>query len=279
MIVATDASGKGTISGTFLVDAHVHCHDAADPAGWLDHAAINLKVAAAARGLVPAAGWLLFTEMAGDHVFATLQEGPREIGRWRLEPTHEAISLIALGGADFPLVLVAGRQVVTTEGLEILALGSSGPFADGESLTSTMSAIQAAGGHAVLPWGFGKWWGRRGAILRDTLERAEPGTIFLGDNGGRPALAPLPRPFALAAARGIFTLPGSDPLPLAVESGAVGRYGLVLEGAVDGAHAGVGLLGLLRSLTQQPETFGRRQALAPFVARQIAMQRRKRIRA
>jgi hypothetical protein len=264
------------LAGTFLIDAHVHCHAGTAPAAFLDHAARNLASAARGEGLAPAAGWLLFTEMAGDHAFAALRAGAGELPGWRLEPTFEAVSLLAHGAGDFPLVLVAGRQIVTAEGLEVLALAAPGPFADGQELAATVAAVRAAGGQAVLPWGFGKWWGARGKALTTFLEGAAPGAVFLGDNRGRPALAAPPRPFALAADRGILSLPGSDPLPLAAERDAVGRYGFVIEGAVDPARPAAGLLRLLRGLVRQPRAFGRRQRLAPFLARQIAMQWRKR---
>ena len=264
------------LAGTLLIDAHVHCHEGVDPAAFLGHAARNLAAAAAAEGLRPAAGWLLFTEMAGDHTFTALREGARELPGWRLIPTDEAVSLLARGAGDFPLVLVAGRQIVTGEGLEVLALCAPGPFADGQELAASVAAVREAGGLAVLPWGFGKWWGARGKALVHFLEQAAPGTVFLGDNRGRPAPVAAPRPFALAAERGILSLPGSDPLPLAAERDAVGRYGFVVEGAVDPARPAAGILRLLQGLERQPRTFGRRQTLAPFLARQIAMQWRKR---
>jgi hypothetical protein len=264
------------LAGTFLIDAHVHCHAGVAPEAFLGHAARNLAAAARGAGLAPAAGWLLFTEMAGDHAFAALRDHGGALAGWRLEPTAEAVSLLAFGREGFPLVLVAGRQIVTAEGLEVLALAAPGPFADGRELAATVAAVREAGGLAVLPWGFGKWWGGRGRALTRFLETAAPGAVFLGDNRGRPALAAPPRPFALAADRGILSLPGSDPLPLAAEHDAVGRYGFILEGAVDPARPAEGLLRLLAGLERQPRPFGRRQRLGPFLARQIAMQWRKR---
>lgn len=264
------------LSGTFLIDAHVHCHKGVDPSAFLGHAARNLAAAAAAEGLRPAAGWLFFTEMATDHVFTALRVGIGELPDWRLTPTDEAVSLLAQKAGDLRLVLVAGRQIVTGEGLEVLALGAIGPFADGQDLVTSVAAVRAAGGLAVLPWGFGKWWGARGKALVRFLEQVAPGTVFLGDNRGRPAFAAPPRPFALADHRGILSLPGSDPLPLAAESDAVGRYGFKLEGAVDLARPAAGILRLLQNLEQQPRAIGQRQHLAPFLARQMAMQWRKR---
>ncbi len=263
-----------------MIDAHVHCHAGVSPARFLDHAVSNIAAAAAARGIRPAAAWLLFTEMAADDAFADFAAAARAgspLDGWRLRCTGEAVSLIAEGPAAFPLVLVAGRQIVTSEGLEVLAVGCRGPFAEGQDLATTVAAVQASDGLAVLPWGFGKWWGRRGAVLSDVLERATPGRLFLGDNGGRLAMASPPAAFAAAAARTIWVLPGSDPLPISAEAEtAAGRYGFVLEAVVNADRPAAGLKQRLLALREQPASFGNRQSLLPFVGRQLAMQWRKR---
>jgi hypothetical protein len=266
------------LGGTFMVDAHVHCHAGVAPACLLHHAAANITAAAARRDVRPAAGWLLFTEMADDDAFSAFERAATAAGvdGWRIRQTDESVSLIAERPADFPLILVAGRQIVTAEGLEVLAIGARGPFADGQDLGASVAAVRAADGLAVLPWGFGKWWGRRGAVVEDFIARATPGSLFLGDNGGRLRSAPRPAAFATAAARGIPVLPGSDPLPLDAEATtAAGRYGFVLEAVVDASHPADGLKARLAALREQPESFGSRQSLLPFVSRQLAMQWRK----
>jgi hypothetical protein len=276
MNVARAEASTTWLSGTFLVDAHVHCHAGVPAEAFLDHAARNFAAGAAALGLAPAAAWLLFTEMAADHAFDALAERP-SVGGWRIRRTAEPVTLVAEGPAAFPILLVAGRQIVTREGLEVLAIGTRGPFADGLDLAATIAAVKAADGLAILPWGFGKWWGRRGRILAEALDRATPGTLFLGDNAGRPALASPPAVFAAARAKSIPVLPGSDPLPLAAEAvDSAGRYGFVLEAVVDGDRPAAGLKERLLALREQPRSFGRRQSLLPFVHRQVAMQLRKR---
>ncbi len=290
MNVARVQSTETWLSGTFMVDAHVHCHAGVAPARLLDHAAANIAAAAAALDIRPAAGWLLFTEMAGDDAFAALERAAANgttLDGWRIRRTAEPISLIAepisptdRDAAALPLILVAGRQIVTAEGLEVLAIGARGPFSDGQDMTSAVAAVRAADGLAVLPWGFGKWWGSRGAVVANVLAHATPGSVFLGDNGGRLQGTSPPAAFATAAAKGIPVLPGSDPLPLAAEAEtAAGRYGFVLEAVVDADHPAAGLLAHLEALREQPPSFGNRQSLLPFVSRQLAMQWRKRRRA
>lgn len=215
--------------------------------------------------------------MPTDYAFAAIAATDR-MGAWTIDATDESVACVARRGDDPPLVLVAGRQLVTAEGLEILALATAGPFADGLPIEAGIDAVRAAGGIVVLPWGFGKWWGGRGRTIDLCLAKAEPGTLFLGDNGGRLATAPPPRQFAAARRHGIMILPGSDPLPLAAERQAVARYGFVLD-APEGTlpqRPAAWLKERLATLSVQPQSFGRRQSVMPFLARQFAMQWRKR---
>jgi len=281
-----DRSAPGTaqegkpLAGTFLIDAHVHCHGCFAQAAFLDDAAAGF--AGAARGLGiggPAVGWLLFAEMRGDRYFDDLRTGGVEPPGWTLAATLEDTTLLACREDGQTIILIAGRQLITREGLEVLALGSSGELADGEDLATTVERVRAQGALAVLPWGFGKWWGRRGRAVTRYLETVEQGGVFLGDNAGRPALLPPPPQFAQGAGRGLFVLPGSDPLPLSAEAAGVARYGLVLEGAVDADRPAAGLLRLLAGLRRQPATFGRRDGVAACLVKQLAMQWQKRGRA
>lgn len=262
--------------GKILVDAHVHCHRNLEPTAFLNHAARNFVTAAAASGVRPAGGVLLFSEMPDANVFAEMSASG-EAGDWRIRSTGEAISLVAERVDALPLLLVAGRQIVTREGLEILILGAPGPFAESVDLATGVAMGQAAGGLAVLPWGFGKWWGRRGRVLDRFLARATPGMVFLGDNGGRLAGAAEPRQFARARERRIPILPGSDPLPLASDAHRAGSYGCVLDGPLDPDRPAAALKARLLALREQPPGFGRLQPFWHFLANQLGMQWRKRM--
>jgi hypothetical protein len=274
---ASQEPAAEVLAGRFLIDAHVHCHGCFAAPAFLDHAAAGFT--AAARGLDLAArpiGWLLFAELPDDHYFDDLRHGRLESPGWTLAATREDASLIARRPDGTTIVLVAGRQATTSEGLEVLALGSDAPLADGERLATTIERVRASGAVAVLPWGFGKWWGRRGRTITRYLETAAGGGVFLGDNASRPEVLPAPPQFAQGAARGLFVLPGSDPLPLSAAVAKVARYGCVLEGAVDAARPAAGLLRLLTDLSRQPASFGRRDGLAACLVKQVAMQWRKR---
>ena len=260
-----------------LVDGHVHIHDCFDVPDFLDAAAANLAAEAKRLGLSRApAGCLLLVESQGVDQFARLADGTASTGAWQVSPTEEPVSLIAHRPGALPIVLVAGRQIVSRERLEVLAIGTRATFADGLPLLDAVAAIRAAGALAVVPWGFGKWWFGRRQVLDDLLRSVRPGEIFLGDNGNRAHLSPPPAVFRTAAQRRMWVLPGSDPLPLPSAVDRAGRNGFLLQGPVSDSHPARDLVRLIREQTTQPRTFGRREALAPFVRNQIIMQLRKR---
>lgn len=268
------------IGGPLLIDAHVHFHPDFSRTAFFDTALANFQRAAAELGL--AAGWLgclLFTESAGDNFFEVLRATEGKDGqRWAVGKTDETCSLIASFAGEPRIVVVAGRQIVTAEDIEVLALGTSLHFEDGADLPATLGAVLDAGAVAALPWGFGKWWFRRGRLIRQTIEDAGQRRIFLGDNGGRLALSPRPPLFDLAARRGIFILPGSDPLPMPSQVTKVGGYGFVLPGQLDASTPVESLKHLLVGLAAQPRTFGQLEAPFAFCRNQVMMQLRKRRR-
>lgn len=260
-----------------LVDAHVHLHACFDWPAFFDHAARNFRTAAAQLrwpGSTP--GCLLLTESAGVRQFDALAESSDAArGRWALRRLDsEALRLTA---ADEPeLYVLAGRQIVTAERLEVLALGTTRAFADGAAIDAVIEEVLQAGAVAVLPWGFGKWTGRRGRVIERLLESDVAPRLCFGDNGGRLRGTPAPRLFRLAAARQVPVLPGSDPLPFRAQVSKAGRYGFALEGSFSEASWSEHLKQRLRSMRAQPRTFGRREGWISFVRWQLAMQLRNR---
>lgn len=268
--------------GAILVDAHVHLHDCYVPARFLDHAAANFERAAADHGWEPAPGALLFTESAGTDWFGRLARvaaGRAELplGDWSLQGTEDPAALWARSG-DRELVLIAGRQVVTKEGLEVLLLGTRAFVADRLPIGDVLAEGERAGALRVIPWGAGKWLFGRGRLLDELLRSAPADGFFLGDSSGRPFFWPRPRQFAAAADQGIRVLPGTDPLPFPSEVQRPGRYGFRLENPGDLARPAEAIGAALRRSDVRLTPYGRLEGLGPFVRNQIAMQRRRRRR-
>jgi hypothetical protein len=136
--------------------------------------------------------------------------------------------------------------------------------------------ILAAGGLAVVPWGAGKWLGRRGRTVRALVAAADPTRVFLGDSGGRLALAARPALFAAAEARGVRVLPGSDAFPWRAQLEHVGRHGFALAGALPEERPAAALLDRLAAPGLRVEGFGRLAGPLAFARDQARMQLRKR---
>jgi hypothetical protein len=198
--------------------------------------------------------------------------GREVLGGWEIQNTAEPASVIAQSGASRRIVIVAGRQIVTTENLEVLALATKQRFEDGLPIDATLSAVNAAGAIAVIPWGFGKWWGRRGSIVSRLMkERANFG-FFLGDNSGRPRLMSAPTQFKEAQAKGVQILPGSDPLPFASECWRPGSVGLMFRGTLSEVTPAADLKALLQSRLGAAKRYGDLEGSIRFVRNQCAMQ-------
>lgn len=270
-----------SLSGPFLVDAHVHFYRCYRPAPFLDGALDNFRRHAVRLRLDPQTpAFLCLTETADDHWFQSLRDGAdgRTFGRWSIQNTDDDCALLARSVRDETIVLVAGRQIAAREGLEVLAIGMGEELPDGQPLRRTIDRVHALGGVPVIPWGFGKWWFRRGRIVRGLIERPPRGRLFLGDNGGRPRGLGDPPLFGRGAGRGIWTLPGSDPLPFPSHERRAGSNGFVLNGPLDLSRPSDALKERLRALVAQPLAYGAGEAVAPFLWHQVVMQLRKRAR-
>jgi hypothetical protein len=248
-----------------IVDAHVHFHTCFDRDTFLNTAVERFaRVAAGSDAL----GYLMLTESRGANAFAAWRDDGRRHGDWWFEPTEEPATLLACQSGGMRLAVVAGRQIATRGGLEVLALGTLAQVPDGLVFEEAVEAALADAPLVVLPWGFGKWWGDRGAIVKHVVDRYR-GRLYLGDNGGRPSLMPEPRLFAHAAELGVGVLPGSDPLPFPNHARSVGRAGFLLDAVPDLARPLDAMLGALRA---QPRAFGDGERLAAFVRDQVRMQ-------
>ena len=269
------------MSGVTLVDAHVHLYQGFDLSRAFSAAQRNLRshVSSAVEGRVDAC--LCLTEDRYHDVFSTLEnfESPdwtlmrHEDGRAIRaqatgEPTSRDGDASSNRSGELKLWLFAGRQIITSERLEVLALlvdpGEARRLVDGLSLPETVARVDACGGLAVLPWAFGKWWFSRGRLVSDFV-RTCSSPLFLGDNGGRwQGLGGL-LPEALAAESGRCVLPGSDPLPLTGQEDRIGRYGFSLAGAIDEDAPAASLCSKLQSLGRSPRPMGTKVSLAEFL--------------
>jgi len=269
-----------------LLDAHVHFHPCYSRAEFFSAAVRNFDAGAAQLGLDgPRLGGLMFTESSGDNAFHAMVARAKPTPpaglaqhRWWFRPGGEDNALWAILGPDERerLLLIAGRQLVTSDGLEVLALGCADELPDGMELRAAIGAVLNAGAIPVVPWGFGKWWSRRGRLVKELLGSDVGGRYFLGDNAGRPRAGARPHLFDRGRARGIFVLPGSDPLPFRRQMNKAGRCGFRLGNGFDNERPAASIIESLRHCDGQPDTFGSYESLGNFARDQVSMQLRKR---
>ncbi|BHH85647.1 hypothetical protein [Desulforhopalus sp. 52FAK] len=213
-----------------VFDGHVHIYDCYDVDTFFSTAFINFsEEGEMLQADSSTTYFMLMAEATGVYYFKQLREMALEsrgvTTSVRFEISDDAYALNVYHD-DFPsmrLIIVAGRQLITKERLELLALMTDKDFEDGLDLSATVDAVVEAGGIPVCPWGAGKWMGQRGKVLETYLMNPAE-LFFVGDSGGRPSFWPRPSLFdgENVAAR---VLSGSDPLPLAGEEIKVGRFG------------------------------------------------------
>lgn len=256
-----------------IVDAHVHVHPTTNLGVLLDCAARNLETAAARAGARSWNGVLMLAEMRGVNFFDTIEQGGvAQPPQWQLQRlANDPISAQAVSG-DYVLSIIAGRQVVTSEGIEVLTLGTRTTVPDKLSLADTLAAAARTQALVVLPWGAGKWLGARGKLVKQTLDAHSQPPLYPGDNGGRPVFWPEPGVFTAARRKGRPVLSGTDPLPVADDERRVGTFGFWVDGAVAADAPGAELC---KKLTvADPDSvhaFGRLQSPLHFVRNQAAL--------
>jgi hypothetical protein len=157
----------------------------------------------------------------------------------------------------------------------VLALGTRRIFEKGEPARRLIKETAQSGALPVLPWGIGKWLGRRGQLIEDLIRDPNLPSLFLGDNSHRPAFWPRPSVFESASKRGLKNLPGSDPFPFPEEVRRVGSVGVALRGSLDIEMPFHDLKRRLLNPSTTLRQFGSREPLVRFVRNQLRMQLRK----
>jgi len=267
-----------------LVDAHVHIYPCYNLAVFFDAAHDNFFNEAKRHGRQDTFdAFLLLTDLTAGTWYDRIKTCADanntsfeiELGGWQVHETAESFTLQLVSNHRKNLYLVAGRQIITLEKIEVLALFSDHRYADGQSVEDTIASIRNNNAIPVIPWGAGKWLGKRGALLTNILNKYPANYFLLGDNGGRPKFWPSPAQFAQARSRNTLILPGSDPLPLLNESTRPGGYGFTLPGTVTPDRPGSYLKQLVTDSEIPQATFGKRHGLSAFVANQLALRLRK----
>jgi hypothetical protein len=264
-----------------FVDAHVHIHDCFGHQEFFTAAARNFAFLSSNGLSAQSHRYVLcLTETNKAYKFEELSRQADEASEvvrtnetaWGFKRGADNVCLGAIHPVLGEIEIVAGRQIVTAEKLEILALGTIERIKDGLVASDVVTAIVNSGAIPVLPWGFGKWLGSRRRAVEGLIDEFGDGTLYLGDNSGRPVFMADPAEFALARRLGIGILPGSDPLPFASECIKVGSFGFYTDVV---PHLDC-IWPYVRNMLQQGEgtlhSYGSLESPLRFVRNQVAMQ-------
>ena len=258
----------------FMVDTHSHFHECFDVEQF-----INTAIANATRcgDVTPC---LMLADPANQNSLV-------EIGKQlvqsesRFEIECDCDTAIVKRDGYTALVLIRGRQIRTKENLEILSYGTPQPLSDGDPFRDTLRQVTASARIGIVPWSFGKWWGRRRHVLQSALNElveysshqiSDVATIALGDNGCRPKVFQFGGSLHSLSKTDIRVLPGSDPLALKSERDRIGEFGMLVEipkTTMTPADVADRLLDAVAN--GRIITVGRRISLARCVRQQIAL--------
>ena len=264
---------SNTEVNAILIDAHVHVYDCYDMDQLLDAAVENFNKAA--KKLAIGNGFnavLLLSETSRDNWFSKSSKTDK-YSRWQIEKTPEASVVLAKpkgkNGSDTTIYIMAGRQIITAEGLELLALITDGIFDDDLPVATVLNTVREQDAIPVLPWAVGKWLGKRGKVLSNVINKEAGSDLCLGDNSGRPIFWRNPSHFKQAGALHMPLLPGSDPLPFASEVKRVGSFGFSLRGRLSASQPATDLKNLLRTDSAEFQAYGRLENPWQFFVNQI----------
>lgn len=257
-----------------LVDTHVHYYPFCTYSEFFEAGFGNMSDWA--RKLSQESGFtgvICLSETQKSNTFLELKDKAgieSDAGGWNIALVEGNDMLRAYRGPRQELLIIPGTQVVTAENLELLIIGSSQKIAGGRPAESYIDENDAL--FIVIPWGVGKWLGRRGKVIEDIITSGKQSSFAIGDNSGRPALWSYVPHFDLAAQRNISILPGSDPLPIAGQYGKVGGSGIAFHGSGNPD----GLLDRLKRITlHAPESdfisYGKHDNFLQFMAAQLAL--------
>lgn len=255
-----------------LIDGHVHLHGSHSIEAALDAAIENFERAWSRLGSAGprhAALWLVETpaESASTRLRGT------EAGHWQVDERDDVTWRLQRADGAW-LTLIRGRQVATSEGLEVLLVGTADPVPDGRSLHETIETHLERRVLVMIPWGFGKWTGRRGRAVARAYEAYGAKGLRLADTGVRPRWLPAPDLLRRSAADGRPVFVGSDPFPFRETADRIGSAGFVARDLLPDAgwHE---MYAALEDPGGSLERFGRPVGTVTFLRLQVRMQQRK----
>jgi hypothetical protein len=256
-------------------DAHVHIYPFMSLEDVLAAASRNLFTGSGPASTGSTVGVMVVADPEGVKGFARLRDSNVVAGAqgdWSVSAADgHSTSLSHESGMR--IVAIRGQQLITREGLEVLATAHDSDLKSGLSLASMVDAIRDANGLAIIAWGVGKWLGKRGRLVSD-LVLAEGGCpdIMLCDNAGRPGLWSRVSQFELAEERSMRIVAGSDPLPLRGEESRVGGFGVSFAvQSREGESVAEAFRRVITVTGEDLQYFGKRMRIGGVISNQLRL--------
>lgn len=247
------------------IDAHVHIYEMARAEDLVRSSVRNFARVGDVSSRIAA---LMLTESAGFDAFSRMRE-TGSVGDVKLKRCEEA-ELLCATVDGWRLLILAGRQIVSAEGLEVHALCTTAMVEDGKPLTRLLDELDDVDALVVLPWAVGKWLGSRRRAVKSTLAGRDPCHLFLSDNSARPQLWHEPL-FRQAEKIGVKILAGSDPLPLPGAERRVGAVGCAIQVGLSDSMPASDLKAAFRDPRRPIRRFGNLDTPMQLLANQMRL--------
>lgn len=261
----------------YLLDGHVHLQSPEIFEEMLDTSLSNMKRACPANLSGKALrGGMLLAELPGKgwcrDIFHMAQQGKVFQGenRWRLQPTRERDAVLCSSKDGDELHCILGSQVNSLEKIEVLLFGVEPPGV-GLPVREIIRSASQKGALVILPWGVGKWLGKRGKMISSLLEESIGLSFYVGDNGNRPKLWSGGVHFAQASAKNIPIIRGTDPLGLPGEVDRIGSFGNIIHEHINADSPLQGIQTIFRENPSRIDHYGRLQPFFRFLLTQLRL--------
>ncbi|MFC1497816.1 hypothetical protein ACFLS1_04980 [Verrucomicrobiota bacterium] len=249
-----------------IADTHVHMYSCYDQAKVLRGLDDNLRRLGA--GAVRTA---FLVERYDCQYYSDIRCGKIRVSDAGMDVSsiEDGAGLVIARDGEQSFFILPGRQIVTSERIEILALMSELEGQDNLPAKEVIRTVRDTGGVPIVAWAPGKWLFGRGKVVRDVIESFDPGQVFIGDTTLRPSVLPEPPLMKLAREKGFTVIAGSDPLPFRGEEVMAGTYAAIMEGEFDMAQPASSIRAILERPSGKITCVGKRCGIFQVIRRLI----------
>jgi len=266
---------------TLSIDGHVHLYPIYDLVRAIESGYKNLiKNCNGKSGEKVIPVWLL-TERSDCAIFENISKSPAAFNKdgYEFIPNADGLTILVKNNSELLLYIFAGRQLVASEGLEILSLVSTLNIPDrSKPIREIKQAILDSGGIPTLNWAPGKWFFNRGKVIASLINENSADDVFIGETTLRNTLWPEPKLIKQAKQKSYSVIAGSDPLPFNGEEETVGTFGFKIRGDFDSSKPAQLFCRMMKENKDKIELIGRRNDIFTFASRQYKIMAEKRKR-